>query len=202
MSCKGQRLPSVMNNLKTLVAELTSGVDERAEASVPGLRAHGEDALTVLLPLLTDSCPDTRWWAVRALAEIQIPQVPGLLVSAIEDDDIAVRQCAALALRQQPVPFAVPALIAALGSRDGLLARLAANALIAVGEPAVPELIRIMENGQQHARLEAARALAMIGDQRCIPVLYAALSEESALMDYWANEGLERMGVGMVFYKP
>lgn len=191
-----------MNELKTLLAELTSGDDERAERAVPALKAHGEDALKVLRPLLADSHPDNRWWAVRALAEIQDPQVPGLLVPAVEDQDLSVRQCAARALYQQPDPSAVPPLISALGVQDSLLARLAANALVAVGEPAVPELIEVMEYGEGRPRLEAARALAMIGDPGAIPVLYAALSEDSAWMDYWANEGLERMGVGMVFFKP
>jgi len=191
-----------MSELKTLLAELTSGDDERAETAVPGLQAHGEDALKVLRPLLADPHPDTRWWAVRALAEIQDPQIPELLVSAVEDEDTSVRQCAALALYQRPVPSAVPILISVLGVQDSLLARLAANALVAVGEPAVPELIGVMENGKGRPRLEAARVLAMIGDPRAIPALYAALSEDSAWMDYWANEGLERMGVGMVFFKP
>ena len=29
-----------------------------------------------------------------------------------------------------------------------------------------------------------------------------ALDDSSALIEYWAGEGLEKMGVGMVFYKP
>jgi HEAT repeat protein len=191
-----------MSELKTLLAELTSGDDERAETAVPALKAYGEDALKVLRPLLADSHPDTRWWAVRALAENQDPRVPGLLISAVEDEDTSVRQCAAQALYQRPVPSAVPVLISALDVQDSLLARLAANALVAIGEPAVPELIGVMENGKGKSRLEAARALAKIGDPDAIPALFDALGEDSAWMDYWANEGLERMGVGMVFFKP
>jgi hypothetical protein len=37
----------------------------------------------------------------------------------------------------------------------------------------------------------------MIGDTRAVPGLFEAL-EGSALQEYWAEEGLERMGVGMV----
>ena len=44
--------------------------------------------------------------------------------------------------------------------------------------------------------------LAKIGDERAIPVLFEALDDSSALIEYWASEGLEKMGVGMVFYKP
>jgi HEAT repeat protein len=89
-----------------------------------------------------------------------------------------------------------------MGSQDALLARLAANALACTGADAVPALLEVLEKGEQALRLEAARALAHIGDERSIPALFKALDEDSALMEYWANEGLERMGVGMVFFKP
>jgi len=89
-----------------------------------------------------------------------------------------------------------------LSQGEALTRRLAGDALVAVGSPAVPALLEVMLAGQHLARLEAARALAKIGDERAIPALFAALDGSSALIEYWANEGLERMGVGMVFYKP
>ena len=70
------------------------------------------------------------------------------------------------------------------------------------GAAAVPALLDLLETGLQAVRLETARTLAMIGDTRAIPALFNALDEDSALMEYWANEGLERMGVGMAFFKP
>jgi len=60
----------------------------------------------------------------------------------------------------------------------------------------------VLNSSPQAARLEAARALALIADQRAIPSLFQALDGESALLEYWANEGLERMGVGMAFFIP
>jgi HEAT repeat protein len=191
-----------MQELENLLAELTSGDDERAEAAVSGLASLGPAALPTLRGLLIDDSADTRWWAVRALTEIADAQVPVLLAGALRDDEPSVRQCAALGLRKQPDPQVVPALIATLVDRDHLCRALAADALAAIGEPAVLELLEVMKTGQQPARLEAARALALIGDHRSIPALIAALEEESALMEHWASEGLERMGVGMSFFKP
>jgi len=191
-----------MEHLAHLMAELASGDDERAEAAIPGLAAHGEAAVETLQPLLHSPDADRRWWAARALAEIPAPEVPGLLLQALGDDELAVRQCAALGLRRQPVERAVPALVEALSSPDYLLSNLAGDALIAIGSPAVPALIEVMQAGVQAARLIAARCLAMIGDHRAIPVLYEGLSEDSVMVEYWANEGLERMGVGMTFFKP
>jgi HEAT repeat protein len=145
-----------MEELLRLMAELTSGDDERAEAAIPGLAAHGEAAVETLRPLLNSPDADLRWWAVRALAEIPAPGVPGLLLKALGADELAVRQCAALGLRRQPLERAVPALVEALSNPDYLLSNLAGDALIAIGSPAVPALIEVMQSGVQAARLVAA----------------------------------------------
>ncbi len=68
---------------------------------------------------------------------------------------------------------------------------------MAIGEPAVPQLLELLDRSDHAVRLLLVRILAEIGDQRAIPALLAALDEDSLLMEYWANEGLEKMGVGM-----
>jgi HEAT repeat protein len=93
-------------------------------------------------------------------------------------------------------------LIALLSSDDRLLALLVADALVAVGKEAVPALLQVMQEGSSAARLEASRALALIGEPSSIPALFEALDDRSALVSYWAEEGLSRMGVGMAFFKP
>jgi HEAT repeat protein len=59
-----------------------------------------------------------------------------------------------------------------------------------------------MDDSSQPARLEAARALAVIGDTRAIPVLFKVFEGDSAIMEHWAEKGLEKMGVGTVFFEP
>ena len=191
-----------MYDQQTLLSELLSGDDRRAETAARQLASHGESAIPALRDLLASADPETRWWALRSLAEINHPQVSLLLPPSLHDPDPAVRQCAALALRQQPTPQVIPDLIACLDAEDRLLAHLAADALVAAGPQAVPALLETMQNGPQPARLEAVRALALLKDQRAIPVLFHALDDESALVTHWADEGLQRMGVGMVFFKP
>ena len=188
--------------MEDLLLELTSGDDERAERAARRLAEHGEAAIATLRLLLVAPQAETRWWAARALAEIPGGWVAPWSIEALKDADLAVRQCAALGLSRQPDEQAVPALIEAMSSDDALLARLAANALASTGGEAVPALLEVLENGRQPVRLEAARALAMMGDTRAIPGLFKVLDEGSALLEYWANEGLERMGVGMTFFKP
>ena len=189
-------------DLTVYLAELTCGEEKRAERAVAALTGCGEPALQALRGLLASTDSENRWWAARALAEIADDRASALLIGALSDEDASVRQCAALALRRRPDPGAAPFLLTALSSRDHLLAHLAADALAAIGKPVVPDLLEVMEKGDQAVRLEAIRALAQIADPRSVPVLFAALDEDSALLEYWANEGLERMGVGMVFFKP
>ena len=188
--------------MEDLILDLTSGDDERAERAAQRLAEQGDAAIAALRPLLAAPQAERRWWAIRTLAEIPGGWTVPWSLEALEDEDLAVRQCAALGLSRQPDERALPALVEAMRSDDALLARLAANALEAIGAAAVPALLDVMENGPQAVRLEAARTLAMIGDTRAIPALFNALDEDSALMEYWANEGLERMGVGMMFFKP
>ncbi len=188
--------------LEQLLEQLNSGEDEKAEEAAQALAQLGEQAIPPLLELAHAFDSDRRWWALRTLALIPAPQAKAALIHALGDPDITVRQCAALGLRYQPTFEAVPALLEALASQDKLLARLAADALIAIGHQAVPDLILTVKNGNQTARLEAVRALALIGDPRAIPVLYNVLSEESTFMEYWATEGLDRMGIGITFVKP
>lgn len=185
-----------------LLNQLTSGDDQRAEAAALALADFGVKILPSLQGLLHSPDPEVRWWATRALAELNTPQVAPLLIKSLQDGDKTVRQCAALALSYRPHDTAITYLIAILNDPDRLLAHLAADALIASGAAAVPALLKVMQSDLQAARLEAVRALALIGDTRAIPALFTALDEGSALIEYWADEGLQRIGVGMTFFKP
>lgn len=189
-------------DLQLLVSNLTSGDDEVAENSVDKITALGESALPALFDLLDSTDPLKRWWALRTLAVIPHPEVPPRLRDALHDPDPDVRQCAALGLRQQPLAESIPDLIAILNDKDRLLARLVGDALIAHGSEAVPSLIETIENASQPAKIEVVRALALIGDQSAIPALFKAWQEGSAIIQYWAEEGLDRMGVGMQFFTP
>jgi HEAT repeat protein len=197
-----------MSAIETFIAELASGDDSRAEAVVNELASLGERALPALLGFLHEndgSSPhqaDRRWWALRAIAEIECPEARDVLLQALTDSDPRLRQCALLGLRLQPDERLLRQASALLADRDALTAALTADALIALGEQATPALVKALQNSPQSARLHAVRALARIQDPRSIPVLFKALDEDSALMEYWASEGLERLGVGMIFFKP
>jgi HEAT repeat protein len=205
-------------SLADFLIDLTGGDDVLAEAAVHILSSlPGEGllaAVAALQVLLAALEVDRRWWAVRALAELPPSQTQNLLAQALKDLDPSVRQCAALGLRLQikrtpgwnitpeTLDTLLPVLLEGLRDTDPLAARLAADALAAIGEPVVPPLLELLDGSNRAVRLLVVRSLAEIGDQRAIPALLAALDEDSLLMEYWANEGLEKMGVGMTYFFP
>ncbi|NPA92946.1 MAG: HEAT repeat domain-containing protein [Chloroflexi bacterium] len=196
---KPQTHPTPLDVLRDALAK---GDEEAAEQAAQALIAQGPAVVEPLLSLSREEDPDARWWALRILAEIRHPAVVERLLEALADPDPAVQQVAALGLRHQPTPRAVQALIALLDSPDRLTAHLAADALAAIGTDATGALVTVLREGSPAARIEAVRALAQIGDKRSIPALFEALDSPSPFVEYWANEGLERMGVGMVFFNP
>ena len=191
-----------MGEFNHLLAALNSGEDEISELAARQLSEHGQAAFPTLREQANHSDTDRRWWALRALAEMPGEEVVPILIQALEDEDFAVRQCAALGLQRHPHERAIPALLDTLSDSDPMLIWLAGNALAAVGAPATPALLERLPQATPRTRLEIMRVLALIGDHASIPALFEALDSDSMLVEYWANEGLERMGVGMVFFKP
>lgn len=187
---------------QTLLGELQSGDDDRSERAVHRVAELGERMLPLLLEQLQSQEPDQRWWATAALTHIDRKEARKALLESLADEDTAVRQCAAFGLRRHPYVDAIPTLLDLLGDQDRLLARLAADALAALGECAVSPLTEALRSEDAAVRIEATRALASIDDPSVIAPLFTALDDDSSLVTHWAEEGLQRRGVGMVFFKP
>ncbi|MEW6285903.1 MAG: HEAT repeat domain-containing protein [Chloroflexota bacterium] len=191
-----------MNALQDLLSDLTSGDEARAESAVAALMELGESVIPSLLELTRSPDADTRWWAVRALAQSPHCRTEWLIPFLTEDPAPEVRQCAALGLAVKADESAIQPLVRALSDADGMVGSLAANALVKIGSAAVPALIEVVKAGAQSARILALRALAEIKDHRAIPVMMKVMEEDSSLLQYWAQEGLERLGLNMIYLKP
>src|SRR5512134_685107 len=201
MNCPFLHLRNNVSALQDLLNDLTSGNETRAEKAVPALIELEEEAIPALLDLTRSSEVDHRWWSLRVLA--QSPQAQAeWLVPFLNDPAREVRQCAALGLAIKPDESAVPPLVRALSDEDSMVSSLAVNALVKIGNTAVPALIEVVKSASQSARIHALRALAEIRDHRAIPVMMKVMEEDSVLLQHWAKEGLDRLGLDMVYIKP
>ena len=191
-----------MASLEQLLADLTSGDDARAEAAVPALTMHGSAGIDALHKLQSSPLTDYRWWATRALSAFPQPKAHHHLINALADQDNSVRQCAALGLKLRPLPEALEALIDQLGSQDQLLARLASDALSELGAMAVPSLENAAKHPDPNVRIQAVRAMALMEQPEAIGPMFNAIDDPSTMVTYWAELGLDRLGIGMVFFNP
>jgi HEAT repeat protein len=189
-------LPSI----RDLVADLSSGDETAAEAAVAKLAQRGEAAAEVL-ELLGSGDAEKRWWAVRSLAALPGPRAEWF-IGALDDDVAEVRAAAALALAAHPHEDAVTALVSALSDEDNLVAVMAVHALSKLGQAAVPPLLDAYAGAMPRGRIHIMRALAELRDPRSIRLMLDSLEEHSAALQYWAQEGLERLGLNMVYLKP
>lgn len=190
-----------MSDLSTLLADLLSGDELRAEESVAGLIALDTQALHALQVAARSADADGRWWVVRALAELPCVRNEDML-PFLEDSTPEVRQAAALGLGAHPTESAVPALVRALHDPDSMVAGLAANALGRAGTASTPALLEVLDGASQVVRILAMRALSEGKDHRAIPAMMKALDDDSAVIQHWAREGLEKLGLDLVFIKP
>ncbi len=188
--------------LREFLAAVAAGDDVRAEKAAQALGGLGDAALPPLCDLLHDADADHRWWAVRALAAAATPTARELLIAALDDPDGNVRACAAQGLGELGATEAVASLTRRLADPSPLVARVAADGLARIGAPAVPALIVALQEGDTQSRAGAARALSIIRSPEAIPALCAALDDASVAVVYYAEETLEKMGVGLTLFWP
>lgn len=192
-----------MEALDFLCSELISGDDTRAECASIKFKEYGFSGLEALRILFKSSIPDHRWWVIRSISSFELSdEIFADLLTGLEDNWCEVRQAAALAFLHRPSLAAAPALIERLSDSDPLTARLASYALCELGRSVSNNLLVVLNNGKLTARVEAMRALSEIKDTRTISEIMKFLEDDSALVQHWAKEALDKMGVGMVYLDP
>ena len=184
-----------------MLSELTGNNESAAEAAALRLAEAGDAALRGLASLLESPNTDHRWWAVRTLAAMPEPKMEWLRRS-LDDPSAEVRAAGALAFIAHPDPLATQTLISILGDEDSVVAALAVRALVTLGPNVVPNLLAAFDESSPLGRIQIMRALREIRDPRAITVMMKAMDQGSAAIQYWAREGLEALGLDMVYMKP
>jgi hypothetical protein len=89
-----------------------------------------------------------------------------------------------------PLIKKIESLIAEFSIKDGWKRREARLALVDIGKPAVPYLIKALKHRKAEVRWEAAKALGAITDPSSGPALVSALTDERFEIRWLAAEGL------------
>jgi HEAT repeat protein len=132
--------------------------------------------------------------AAHRLGDMGSPSaVPALLDLLDRDSDRDVRSACARSLGCLAAAEAVPSLVAALVGRRVPHAQ-AAQALLAVGSPAVPELLALLESGEPQMRAWAAELVGLLGEASHGDALIHCLRDTSADVRIRAARALGRLG--------
>jgi HEAT repeat protein len=92
------------------------------------------------------------------------------------------------------LPGSIHSLVSDLAQGTVAERRMAREALIDIGAPAVPALTRELESSRASVRWEAATALSEIGDPSAAPALVQALEDDDASIRRVAARGLIGLG--------
>jgi len=85
-------------------------------------------------------------------------------------------------------------LINRLSDREKVVRAEAMHGLVAIGKPAVPACIVLLQNDDWKVRYRAAEALGLLGDGEAYAPLIAALDDEKDHVRYMAAKGLGLLG--------
>ena len=85
-------------------------------------------------------------------------------------------------------------LIEQLSDHDGMTRERARHALVLAGAPAVPLLLRLLEEGDKGQRWEAAESLAAIADVSSVSALIGLLRDRESDLRWIAGKGLVKIG--------
>ncbi len=185
--------------LAALVNAIAADNDQQAETIVLQLSPDAEPALRELLQA---GNADQQWWAIRALAHCGTEASVPALLSALTDDDAALRTVAALAigslyprLTQSLTPH-LAQLAARLADDDGTVRQAAADALIHCGDGAIEALVAVLRKREHEgARSRAAYALRKLSTPATAPALFRCLNDHNYLVHTYAYEALDEMGL-------
>jgi HEAT repeat protein len=158
-----------------------------------GAYFRGSRALRYELSALDSRRPWKRATAAYLLGDMaSLSAVPALL-AALGDSSREVRTAAARSLGRLGAVEAVEPIVHALASRS-VPRSVAGQALLELGEPALPGLRRLLDDGDAPTRAIAAELLGLIGGAGGAAPLLAALADASAEVRAKAARALGRVG--------
>ena len=145
--------------------------------------------------ILQDGDPQDRAEAIKYLGEERYAPAVPILSQFVEEADPGTRFLAAQALGRigDEAESAVPALLLALRADDMYLRMATTGALIQIGHPSVPGLVKALFDRNKAVRRASAKALGKIGSKRAIKPLQVAVKDTDPTVRKMCQEALDRL---------
>jgi HEAT repeat protein len=144
---------------------------------------------------LQNGAPETRATAVKFLGEARYAPAVPYLAKLVEESDPGTRYLAAQALGKigDEAESAIPSLLIGLRADDMYLRMAITGALISIGDPAVPGLVKALFDTNKAVRRASAKALGKIGSPRAIKPLEVAVQDSDPTVRQMCQEALDRL---------
>lgn len=155
--------------------------------------AGGAEAIQILIDYLGDKRPILRETAARSLGEARDQSAFEMLIKQLIHESVDMRAAVSSGLGAMGDRRAIGPLVC-LADEDPQMSIRAADALVKIGEPAVPLLIEFAEERNPNHALTAIMALGRLEDGRALEVLSNQTSNASATIRAHAIEALGRLG--------
>ncbi len=154
---------------------------------------NAASAVPALIELLKTEDSNTRQQIVGVLGKIGTSAIIPL-IAALEDENIYVQAKAIKSLGQIKDPRAIEPLIGKLRKGKGIIAKTTIEALVKIGEPAVPPLINALKSESNSLKTGVAKILGQIGDPRAVEGLIGILEDEKNQVRIAAINALGEIG--------
>lgn len=158
-----------------------------------GAYFRGSAAIRYELAALDSRRSWRRATAAYVLGDMASPSAVPALLDALSDPSREVRTAAARSLGRLGAVVAVDPIVLALAAKT-IPRSVTGQALLDLGEPALPSLRRLLEDGDAATRTVAAELLGLIGGSASAATLREALSDASAEVRAKAARALGRVG--------
>ena len=161
--------------------------DLQIDARQAAAQALGGTKRMEAIPYLMEALHDSYWWYERdqaanhlldAIAEMGTAVVPSL-IEALSDNEGTVKKYAALLLARLPDQRALEPLSISLYDTHFDVCRASAEALAAIGAPALPILLDALRHPEAWLRQQAVIGLTKSRDPQVVPALLNMMNDEN-----------------------
>ncbi len=198
LGAMGPAAAEALENLSGLLEDKSALVRAHAAMALGQLGDAAKPAADALAKRMTDEDEDVRRMVVVALSKIKPgkEKVVPLLTAALADKDPHVKLRAVRVLAERGPAIVEPMIVALGDKKTAYWATLVLHELGPDAKPAVPALLKVLDDGDPETQLRVVETLGLIGDEAAVPKLIEVLKDHPFDIEVVAAHALGNIGPG------